>query len=105
MLIIRGVNLYPSQLEAVLLGFPGLAPHYQIVLTREGVLDAITVEVELAPGVPADDAARARKAQEVAAHVKSMIGVTCAVAVKSPGEVPRSEGKAVRVRDLRKERG
>jgi phenylacetate-CoA ligase len=105
MLIIRGVNLYPSQLEAVLLGFPDLAPHYQIVLTREGVLDAITVEVELAPGVPADDAARARKAQEVAAHVKSMIGVTCAVAVKSPGEVPRSEGKAVRVRDLRKERG
>jgi phenylacetate-CoA ligase len=105
MLIIRGVNLYPSQLEAVLLGSPDLAPHYQIVLTREGVLDAITVEVELAPGVPADDAARARKAQEVAAHVKSMIGVTCAVAVKSPGEVPRSEGKAVRVRDLRKERG
>jgi phenylacetate-CoA ligase len=105
MLIIRGVNLYPSQLEAVLLGFPGLAPHYQIVLTREGVLDAITVEVELAPGVPADEAARARKAQEVAAHVKSMIGVTCAVAVKSPGGVPRSEGKAVRVRDLRKERG
>ena len=105
MLIIRGVNLYPSQLEAVLLGFPGLAPHYQIVLTREGVLDAITVEVELAPGVPADDAARARKTQDVTAHIKALIGVTCAVAVKSPGEVPRSEGKAVRVRDLRKERG
>jgi phenylacetate-CoA ligase len=101
MLIIRGVNVYPSQLEAVLVGFPGLAPHYQIVLTHEGALDAITLEVELAPDVPADDAARERKAQDVTAHIKSLIGVTCAVAVKSPGEVPRSEGKAVRVRDLR----
>src|SRR5499427_6322894 len=102
MLIIRGVNMYPSQLEAVLVGFPGLAPHYQIILTREGTLDDITVEVELAPGVSADEAARARKADEVAHHIKALIGVTCAVAVRSPGEVPRSEGKAVRVRDLRK---
>jgi phenylacetate-CoA ligase len=104
MLIIRGVNVYPSQVEAVLVGFPGLAPHYQIVLTRESVLDAMTVEIELAPDAPADDATRARKAQEVTAHIKSLIGVTCEVAVKSPGEVPRSEGKAVRVRDLRKAR-
>ncbi len=102
MLIIRGVNLYPSQLEAVLVGFPGLAPHYQIILTREGALDAITVEVELAPDAAADEPARARKAQEVTQHVKALIGVTCAVAVKPPGGVPRSEGKAVRVRDLRK---
>ena len=49
MLIIRGVNVFPSQVEAVLVGFPGLAPHYQIVLTREGVLDVMTVEVEIAP--------------------------------------------------------
>jgi len=102
MLIIRGVNVYPSQVEAVLVGFPGLAPHYQIVLTRDGALDAMTVEVELAPGADMADAARARKAQDVVHHVKSLIGVTCAVTVKSPGEVPRSEGKAVRVRDLRK---
>jgi phenylacetate-CoA ligase len=102
MLIIRGVNVYPSQVEAVLLGFPGLAPHYQIVLTREGALDAMTVEVELAPGAATDDAARAGKAQDVTAHLKSLVGVTCEVEVKSPGEVPRSEGKAVRVRDLRK---
>jgi phenylacetate-CoA ligase len=101
MLIIRGVNMYPSQLEAVLVGFPGLAPHYQIVLTREGALDAITVEVELAPDVPADEAARVTKAQEVTHHIKALIGVTCEVAVKAPGGVPRSEGKAVRVRDLR----
>jgi len=101
MLIIRGVNVYPSQVEAVLVGFPGLAPHYQIVLTREGTLDEMTVEIELAPGVVLDDAGRARKADEVARHIKSLVGVTCKVAVKAEGEVPRSQGKAVRVRDER----
>jgi phenylacetate-CoA ligase len=102
MLIIRGINVYPSQVEAVLVGFPGLAPHYQIVLSREGALDAMTVEVELAPGASPTDAERARKATEVTQHIKSLIGVTCAAAIKSPGEVPRSQGKAVRVKDLRK---
>ena len=102
MLIIRGVNVYPSQVEAVLLGLPGLAPHYQIVLTREGSLDAMTVEVELAPGPAAGEADRAGKSKEIAHHIKSLIGVTCKVVVKSAGEVPRSQGKAVRVRDLRK---
>jgi phenylacetate-CoA ligase len=102
MLIIRGVNVFPSQVEAVLVGLPGIAPHYQIVLTREGALDAMAVEVELAPDGPADDAGRARKAMEVAQQIKSRIGVTCAVTVKSTGEVPRSQGKAVRVKDLRK---
>jgi phenylacetate-CoA ligase len=102
MLIIRGVNVYPSQLEAVLIGFPGLSPHYQIVLTRAGALDAMTVEVELAPETPDDDDARARKEAEVRHHIKSMIGVTCDIAVKRQGEVPRSQGKAVRVKDGRK---
>jgi phenylacetate-CoA ligase len=99
MLIIRGVNVYPSQVEAVLVGLPGLAPHYQIVLTRDGALDAITVEVE--PDAPMSEAERAAKAREITHHIKSMIGVTCSVAVKSPGDIPRSQGKAVRVRDLR----
>src|SRR4029434_975453 len=65
MMIIRGVNVFPSQVEAVLVGFPGLSPHYQLLLTRDGSLDAMTVEIELAPGAPDDDAARARKAAEV----------------------------------------
>jgi phenylacetate-CoA ligase len=99
MMIIRGVNVYPSQVEAVLVGFPGVAPHYQIVLTREGSLDAMTLEVEAVPG--ADDAARGKTANDVARHIKSRIGVSCDVVVKSTGEVPRSQGKAVRVRDLR----
>jgi len=102
MLIVRGVNVYPSQVEAVLVGFPGLAPHYQLVMTREAALDSMAVEVELAREVAMDDAGRARKATEVTHRIKSLIGVTCTVVVKSPGEVPRSQGKAVRVKDLRK---
>jgi phenylacetate-CoA ligase len=98
MIIIRGVNVYPSQVEAVLVGFPGLAPHYQIVLTRDGALDSMTVEVELLPEFNGD---RLRKVEEVTHHIKSMIGVTCTVVPKAPGEVPRSQGKAVRVRDER----
>jgi phenylacetate-CoA ligase len=99
MLIIRGVNVYPSQVEAVLVGFPGVAPHYQIVLTREGALDSMTVEVEATPDFSGD---RLRKAVEITHHIKSLIGVTCKVVLKSPGEVPRSQGKAVRVKDERK---
>jgi phenylacetate-CoA ligase len=102
MLIIRGVNVFPSQVEAVLVGFPGLAPHYQIMLTREGALDAMTVEVESTPDISMSEADRARKAAEVTHHIKSLIGVTCKVVVKPPGAVPRSQGKAVRVNDQRK---
>jgi phenylacetate-CoA ligase len=101
MLIIRGVNVYPSQVEAALVGLPGIAPHYQIVLTRDGAMDAMTVEVELEPGAPAGEADRTRKAGEVTHQVKSLVGVTCTVDIKSPGEIPRSQGKAIRVRDLR----
>jgi phenylacetate-CoA ligase len=102
MLIIRGVNIYPSQVEAVLVGLSGLAPHYQIVLTREGPLDAMTVEVERTPQMPGDASACAAQAAAVEQRLKSMVGVTCAVVVKAPGEVPRSQGKAVRVKDMRK---
>ena len=98
MLIIRGVNVYPSQIEAVLVGFPGISPHYQIALTREGALDEVTLEVELAADFIGDPF---HKAGEVTRHIKSMIGVTCSVVPKQPGEVPRSQGKAVRVKDLR----
>jgi phenylacetate-CoA ligase len=101
MLIIRGVNVYPSQLEAVLVGFPGLAPHYQIVMTREGALDVMTVEVEETPEAKSQGSDPARKSRDVHHHIKSLIGVTCNVVVKNPGEVPRSQGKAVRVKDLR----
>ena len=100
MMIIRGVNVYPSQVEAVLLGLPGLSPHYQIVLTREGALDAMTIEIEISHEAGASD--RERRSSEIKHHMKSMIGLTCEVAVKAPGEMPRSQGKAVRVKDLRR---
>jgi phenylacetate-CoA ligase len=101
MLIIRGVNVFPSQVEAVLVGFPGVAPHYQIALTREGSLDTMTLEVEAAPDAPADEASRNQIADRVVRHIKERIGLTCRVVVKGPGEMPRSQGKAVRVKDLR----
>jgi phenylacetate-CoA ligase len=101
MMIIRGVNVFPSQVEAVLVGLQGIAPHYQIVLTRDGAMDAMTVEVEALPGAAGDDTARREKAAEVNRHIKAHIGVTCEVVIKAPGEVPRSQGKAVRVKDLR----
>ncbi|HET7362460.1 MAG TPA: phenylacetate--CoA ligase [Burkholderiales bacterium] len=97
MLIIRGVNVYPSQIEAVLVGLPGIAPHYQLVVARRGSLDELTIEVESAA---AEFNARDIEAR-VQHHVKSMVGVSAAVSVKQPGAVPRSQGKAVRVRDLR----
>jgi phenylacetate-CoA ligase len=99
MLIIRGVNVYPSQIEAVLIGRPNLAPHYQIEVRREGKLDAIAVDVEALPEVPAENYPAV--AHDVQHHIKSLVGVTAAIVVKKPGEIPRSQGKAVRVRDLR----
>ncbi|MFL9825700.1 phenylacetate--CoA ligase family protein [Rhodoplanes sp. SY1] len=101
MMIIRGVNVYPSQVEAVLVGLPGIAPHYQIVLTRRNALDHMAVEVEVAPDVAQDDATLARIGHEVQHRIKSTIGITCEIVAKRPGEVPRSQGKAVRVKDQR----
>jgi len=101
MLIIRGVNVYPSQIEAVLVGLPDVAPHYQLVVERKGIMDHLTVEVEMMPNVVPTKDLRAVVAGSVRHHIKSIIGVTTDVLVKEPGEIPRSMGKAVRVRDLR----
>jgi phenylacetate-CoA ligase len=100
MLIIRGVNVYPSHLEAVIVGRPQLAPHYQLVVTREGVLDEVRVEVEAQPGT--DRAVYATLARDLVHAIKVQCGISTAVTVLDPGAVARSQGKAVRVRDLRK---
>jgi phenylacetate-CoA ligase len=105
MLIIRGVNVYPSQIEAVLVGLPDLAPHYQLVVSRRGNMDELAVEVEAAPSLPTGEAAYRQVAEQVRYQIKSLIGVTTDVTVKKPGEVPRSQGKAVRVRDQRPKLG
>lgn len=99
LLIIRGVNVYPSQIEAVLVGRPMIAPHYQLVVERHGALDHVTIEVEAQVGV--DSKAFPAIARDVAHHVKSLVGITTDVMVRLTGEIPRSQGKAVRVRDLR----
>ncbi len=99
MLIIRGVNVFPSQVEAVLIGLPGVAPHYQLVVEREGSLDKVSIDAEAQPGVPESDYDGI--ARQIVHQVKTMVGISTRVNVKKPGEIPRSQGKAVRVRDLR----
>jgi phenylacetate-CoA ligase len=99
MLIIRGINVYPSQIEAILIGRPMLAPHYQLVIERHGALDNVTIEVEAQIGVGEETFPTI--AHDVGHHVKSMVGISTRVIVKMPGAIPRSQGKAVRVRDLR----
>lgn len=94
MLIVRGVNVFPSQIEAEVLKVDGLTPHFQIEVDRSGNLAQLTVRVERSPTAhrPADDLA-----SELAGHVKGNIGVTVDVMVAEPGAVPRSAGKAQRV--------
>ena len=97
MMILRGVNVFPTQIEEQVLRVRGLAPHFEIELTREGRLDEMTVRVEAAPG----GADREAAAKELVHHVKSVVGVSARVTVCEPGALPRSEGKAKRVIDKR----
>ena len=99
MLILRGINVFPTQVEELLLRVPGLSPHYQLVLSRPHRLDEMTVRVE----ARADRAAheRAELAGRLGALVKDGLGVTVACDVVEPGTLQRSEGKAQRVVDLR----
>ncbi len=101
MLIIRGVNVFPSQIEELLLRTTGLSPHYQLELTRQGHLDALEVHVECAVHIAGMSDQRERAARELAHHVKNNIGISVAVRVHEPGAVERSAGKAKRVIDRR----
>ncbi len=100
MLIIRGVNVFPSQIEEQIFRCPGLSAHYQLEVTRENRLDALRVLVE-ARAEHADSASRAAQAELLARHVKNLLGVTVAVTVTDPGSIERSIGKAKRVVDRR----
>jgi phenylacetate-CoA ligase len=99
MLIVRGVNLFPSQIEELILQVPSLAPHYVLELTREGPLDALAVHVEAADAVAFTAGARAATA--LIEQVKSIIGISVRVEVREPGAIERSIGKAKRVIDKR----
>ena len=96
MLIILGVNLYPSEVERVLLSVRGVAPHYQLVVERPGAMDELTVLCESVSAASADDV---RRRAETA--LREATGLSMLVKVLDPGGVPRSEGKAVRVIDRR----
>jgi len=102
MLIVRGVNVFPSQIEELVLKLAGLAPHYQLELTRVAHLDQLAVHVECleAPS----EAGRTRLARELRLSIKAMIGISTEVHVGDPGSVERSTGKARRVIDRREPR-
>lgn len=100
LVILRGVNLFPTQIEEIVLRTPGLAPHFQLRLTKEGRLDALTVRVEARADTPPEQ--RDAAARSIVAAVKDGIGVSVAVEVVDPETIERSVGKFKRIVDLRR---
>ncbi|PTB18318.1 phenylacetate--CoA ligase [Trinickia symbiotica] len=105
MMIVRGVNVFPTQIEELLLKQRALAPHYQIVLTKEGPLDVMTLNVEPMPDALADHAAIEAAKSALAYDIKALIGVTAIVEVLPVNGIERSAGKARHVVDKRKAGG
>ncbi|WP_039940211.1 phenylacetate--CoA ligase PaaK [Streptomyces himastatinicus] len=101
MIILRGVNIFPSQIEEIVLRAPGVAPHFQIQLTRRGRMDHMTIRVEAGPGVGKEQ--REAAAREIVQGVKDSIGVTVEVAIVEMETLERSLGKLRRVKDLRRQ--
>ena len=102
MLIIRGVNVFPSQIEERICAHGKLAPHYQLEVSRKGNVDSLAVRVEPQPSLgPLTEADRKALGQELAHSIKSYVGVTAAIEIVNVGGVERSQGKAKRVVDLR----
>ena len=99
MLIIRGVNVFPSQIEEIVLKIRGLSPHYQLTVDRDGNMDSLSVCVECRESLDASGVTTL--SQELQKQIKSLIGINAAVDVVAPGGVERSEGKAKRVVDKR----
>jgi phenylacetate-CoA ligase len=99
MIILRGVNIFPTQIEEIVLQTPGLSPHFTLVLTTRGRMDHLTVQIEARPDCPAQR--RDPAAREVATAVKDTVGVTVDVAVVDPDTLARSVGKLQRLRDER----
>jgi phenylacetate-CoA ligase len=103
MLIIRGVNVFPSQVEHVLMSFPEVAEHYQIIVDRQGTMDVLQVNVEVTERIFRGETEELLKLKNrLEAKLKSVLGVKAKVKFVEPGTIPRSQGKAQRVVDLRK---
>jgi len=99
MIILRGVNIFPTQIEELVLGIETLTPHFVIELTRKANLDAMIVRIERHPGLSRETCEAA--AEVLAQRIKTHIGSTVTVRLEEPGALPRSEGKYKRVYDLR----
>jgi phenylacetate-CoA ligase len=103
MLIIRGVNVFPSQIESVLMETSEVAPHYQLVVDREGNLDTLTIKVEINEELFSDEVKELQKLEkQLSKNIKEYLGVSALVKLVEPKTIARSEGKAVRVIDNRK---
>jgi len=103
MLIIRGVNVFPSQIEAILVGIEGIEPHYLLIVDRQGTLDTLTVQVEVSEHLFSDEIKVLQAlSRRVEKEIKDMLGVTCTAKLVEPKTIQRSEGKAQRVIDNRK---
>jgi phenylacetate-CoA ligase len=102
MLIIRGVNVFPSQIESVLMEVPGVAPHYQLIVSREGQLDNLEVQVEVDEDTFSDEVKQLQAlTQKIQKQIKDYLTVSVKVKLVEPRSIPRSEGKAKRVIDMR----
>ncbi len=103
MLIIRGVNVFPSQIESVIMEIDGIEPHYQLEVAREGRLDTLTVKVEVNEKVFSDEVKNLQNMErKLEKNIKEMLSVSAQVKLVEPKSIQRSEGKAVRVIDKRK---
>jgi phenylacetate-CoA ligase len=102
MMIVRGVNVFPTQIEELILKRPELAPHYQCILTREGPLDGLTVAVETRADVSPDSQPAHAAAEMLSHEIKAYIGTTAKIELRAAGGIERSMGKAKRVLDQRK---
>jgi phenylacetate-CoA ligase len=103
MLIIRGVNVFPSQIESVLTRFGGTTPHYHLIVDRLGNLDTLEVQVEVSEGMFSDKIRGLEQlGGKIRSEIESTLGVSCKVTLVEPKTLARSEGKAKRVTDRRK---
>ncbi len=106
MLIIRGVNVFPSQVEEVLSAMPQISPYYEIIVDRKGQLDTMEIKVELADNSLVDSYGELEKlSATIGSRVKSVLGLDAAIRLEAPGKLQRFEGKAKRVTDNRKSLG
>jgi len=102
MLIIRGVNVFPSQIESILMRIEGVEPHYLLIVDRKDNLDSLEVQVEVDERIFSDEVKRLQVlAQTIEKEIKDLLGVTCKVRLVEPKTIMRSEGKAKRVLDKR----